>query len=275
VLDAKGGRRNLAAGMGFGRRLEDVEEMWNEYLKGLMVSNCDTAILFDSNYDFGAPTNEMAGAVRGGCRAEGGQGIKFKESCLFILCSSPRPHKPPSLCMMTSSDLFDGLLGLEEQFYKEGFEAGVADSAYAGMIEGKVFGIEKGYERALELGRLHGRAIIWRQRLTDNAQKSDVAGSTGAEGGNVDAPIRLADQTLPRLPDNARLRKHIENLLSLTDPKTLPKDNSDESVSEVDDRISKAKARAKMISTMVGEPLDPGQAAPSGIEDSAGLSART
>ena len=63
-----------------------------------------------------------------------------------------------------STDPFDDLLDLENEYYQEGYDAGVADSTYAGMIEGKVFGIEKGYEKALELGKLQGRARVWQRR---------------------------------------------------------------------------------------------------------------
>ncbi len=170
---------------------------------------------------------------------------------------------------MTSTDPFDDLLELENGFYKEGDEAGVADSAYAGLIEGKVFGIEKGFEKALELGRLQGRAMVWSERLS-KVQNNSSERPVSQDGSSMN-PLQ---RDLPALPENARLRKHIESLLSLTNPDTMPKDNSDVSVAEFDDRITKSKAKAKMISTMVGESVNPGQPALSGIEDSTGLSAR-
>ena len=170
---------------------------------------------------------------------------------------------------MSSADPFDDLLELENGFYKEGYEAGVADSEYVGMIEGKVFGIEKGYEKVLELANLHGRATVWSQRLASSTiempkQSASVSGDS----------VSHLQRNLPGLPESVRLRKHVDNLLSLTDPNTLPKDNSDASVTGIDERVTKSKARAKMISTMIGESVNPSQPSTSGIEDSTGLSAR-
>ena len=171
---------------------------------------------------------------------------------------------------MSSEDLFDDLLELENDFYKEGYEAGVADSAYAGLIEGKVFGIEKGYEKVLEVGKLQGRAMVWSQRLANKRHIDPSEQSATVDGDSV----KDFQRNLPGLPENTRFRKNIENLLALTDPNTLPKDNLDASVTEVDERITKCKARAKMISTVVGESVHSGHLSPSGIEDSTGLSAR-
>lgn len=171
---------------------------------------------------------------------------------------------------MSSVDPFDDLLDLEDDFYKEGYDAGVADSAYAGLIEGKVFGIEKGYEKALELGRLHGRALVWKHRL-----QADQAGADAEhEVSMQDDLSSKMTQHLPRLPDNARLKKHIDVLFALTESKTLLKDNSDEAVTEIDERITKTKARAKMISTMTGEANSSKASSAAGIEESDGMSAR-
>jgi hypothetical protein len=53
------------------------------------------------------------------------------------------------------------------------------------------------------------------------------------------------------------------------------KGNSDEAVTEFDDRITKANAKAKVISNIVGEPLNPVSVTNSGIEDATGLQARS
>ena len=174
-----------------------------------------------------------------------------------------------------AKDPFDDLLGLEDEFYKEGYEAGVADSSYAGLIEGKVFGIEKGYAKALELGRLHGRTLAWQKRLEAGRQQKAEA----EKGKVVNGDSRIADHTesglsLPSLPDNARLRKHVEFLVAITNPKDVPKDNSDEAVADVDDRLAKSKSRVKMISSLVDEPMHQDSSSTAGIEDATGLSAR-
>ena len=165
------------------------------------------------------------------------------------------------------ADLFDDLLSLEDKFYQEGYDAGLADGEHAGLVEGKVFGIEKGYEKALELGRLHGRALVWQMR---QAQTTDKPESTDRE-----EPM-LATLGHSKLPKNTRLTKHIEGLLALTDDKDLVMDNSDEAVTEFDESLAKAQAKAKVIAAIVGEPLklDVSSAAGSGIEESLGLNAR-
>ncbi|KAI1609110.1 hypothetical protein EDD37DRAFT_139375 [Exophiala viscosa] len=177
-----------------------------------------------------------------------------------------------------ASDPFDDLLELENEYYKEGYDAGVADSTYAGMIEGKVFGVEKGYEKAAGLGRLHGRALVWQTRLSqsahDKSRESDVqSSSTGPTTGESE---RLASivRILGGLPSNTRLGRHIDALSSVTAGASISKDNSDESVSEFDDRITRASAKAKVVSNIVGEALNPVSMTNSGIEDATGLEAR-
>lgn len=175
-----------------------------------------------------------------------------------------------------TDDLLGGLLDLEEGFFKEGYEAGIADSEYAGTLEGKIFGIEKGYDKALELGKLHGRALVWLRR-----QQSTSKEAAEASKGNADEVSSADSGTLHRalnamsdLPKNSRLKKNIETLISMSDPANVPNDNSDESVSLVEDAIAKSKAKAKMVATVTGESLDAGAASRAAIEDSIGLSAR-
>ena len=175
-----------------------------------------------------------------------------------------------------ADDLLGDLLELEDGFHKEGFEAGVADSAYAGMLEGKVFGIEKGYDKALELGKLNGRALVWQRRQQGTAPyASDKPSQTTSDDQPASSPT-LGDalQAMDGLAKNARLVKHIESLIALSDTRNVPNDNSDESVSHVEDAISKSKAKAKMVALAAGEPLDAGVGPVVGIEDSIGLSAR-
>lgn len=174
-----------------------------------------------------------------------------------------------------ASDPFDDLLELEDGYYQEGYEAGVADSTYAGMIEGKVFGIEKGYEKAVELGKLHARAVIWQEGVQreDAAQPLTVSDITES---NTSDLFRLRDivHGLPRLTDSGRLQRHIEGLQTVSASSTIAKDNSDEAVTEFDDRIAKAKAKAKVIANIAGESLNPTSTTNAGIEDATGLQAR-
>ncbi|KIW88115.1 uncharacterized protein Z519_11225 [Cladophialophora bantiana CBS 173.52] len=171
-----------------------------------------------------------------------------------------------------ATDPLDQLLELENDYYKEGYDAGAADGAYAGMVEGKVFGIEKGYEKAIELGRLHGRALVWRERLclgkkggSEETSESQAAHSSG-----------LGDiiQSLSQLSDNTRFRRHVEGLYHSSDGATVAKANSDEAVTEFDDRVARAQAKAKVIANIVGEYLNSTPTSNVGIEDATGLKAR-
>jgi hypothetical protein len=177
------------------------------------------------------------------------------------------------------NDLLDSLLDLEEGFYQEGHDLGVNDGAQAGYIEGSVFAMEKGFEKFLEIGRLRGKALIWAGRLPasqDRLSKMATHSQVSAEGdiirdaekatGNPDFATEAgALQVLPGLPRNNRLEKHITSLLSLVDLETLSTENSEEAVSDIDDRLKKAKAKVKIIEKIIGEQGDNfGDSSPTG-----------
>jgi hypothetical protein len=178
-----------------------------------------------------------------------------------------------------ASDPFDDLLELENDYYQEGYGAGVADSQYAGMIEGKVFGIEKGYEKAIGLGTMHGRSLLWQSRFwrsQEEVQTGTIHQRSRSEKPRSSVSEKLDENVavLPQLPGNTRLRKHVDGLQSVSDGSTVAKDNSDEAVTDFDDRIAKASAKAKVIANIVGESLHPSAATNAGIEDATGLQAR-
>ncbi|KAK6387555.1 uncharacterized protein PV06_04837 [Exophiala oligosperma] len=179
-----------------------------------------------------------------------------------------------------ASDPFDELLELENDYYKEGYDAGVADSRYVGMIEGKVFGIEKGYEKAIELGKLHGRALVWQSRFLQQPSGADstppISQQESMEAPRSGAAQKLDESVtaLPRLSNTTRLRRHVDGLQYVTDGTTVARDNSDEAVTEFDDRVTKASAKAKVIANIVGESLNPATSTKTGIEDATGLQAR-
>ncbi|KIX07677.1 uncharacterized protein Z518_02331 [Rhinocladiella mackenziei CBS 650.93] len=180
-----------------------------------------------------------------------------------------------------ATDPFDDLLELENDYYKEGYDAGVTDSTYAGMIEGLVFGIEKGYEKAVELGKLHGRALVWQARFTQSnkaVRTAEIQKSSSPEASVISISSdfsKLSEtlQSLDQLPSNSRLRKHVEALYATSNSMTMARDNSDEAVTEFDDRIAKARAKAKLIANIVGESPTPAANSNAGIEDATGLQA--
>lgn len=157
------------------------------------------------------------------------------------------------------ADPFDDLLGLEEQFYDEGHQLGVADGAKAGRIEGRVFGLEKGFEKFVESGRVHGRAAVWAGRLPKitgvtnedllSTASSDL--STKQPNGSISEVATIAK--LPALSDKSRIEKQIRVLYALMEPATLSTENSEEAVSDFDDRYKRAQGKIKIIEKVLGE----------------------
>lgn len=162
-------------------------------------------------------------------------------------------------------DILDSLLNLEENSYREGFEEGKTDGDKAGYKEGLVFGIEKGYEKTLEMGKLHGRAVMLNACLTDPVPAPGFPTGLASAGTDAAAPSESrrnigettsAVYNLPLIPSTTRLKKHIETLLKLTDVRTISVENSDEAVSEFDDRLRKAVAKSKVIDKLIAEPYN-------------------
>ncbi|KAI9829023.1 MAG: hypothetical protein M1832_000046 [Thelocarpon impressellum] len=142
-------------------------------------------------------------------------------------------------------DLFDGLLRLEDTLYAEGYKQGEADGAKAGHVEGRAFGLEKAFEKYLAMGRLHGRATILAARLETFQDQTQVDFS---ETSTAQAP-------LPALPgsSSSRLEKHVQTLLALVDPTTLSTENTEDAVSDFDDRLKRARAKMRVIGSILGE----------------------
>ncbi len=158
-------------------------------------------------------------------------------------------------------DPFDELLGLEEQFYQEGYQLGVADREKAGRIEGRAFGLEKGFEKYVEAGRLHGRSLIWAARLPGLQSGGQSNGSESANSSGLEAKSSMgtvehepnSNLRLGNLPDNPRLEKHVKVLYALTEPVSLSTENTDDAVSDFDDRLKRAQGKIKIIERLTGE----------------------
>ena len=177
-----------------------------------------------------------------------------------------------SLVMMstTEHDPFDSLLALEDTFYKEGYDLGVSDGTRAGLIEGRLFGLEKGFEKYASMGKLYGRAVIWTGRLPfsrhvrlPERQDANAANKTSVESPSVQESSREDMQpqaaelpgrtSVPGLAANKRLEKQIRTLYALTEPESLSTDNDENSVSEFDDRFTRAEGKIKVIEKVTGE----------------------
>lgn len=145
-----------------------------------------------------------------------------------------------------SSDPFDTLLTLEDTLYTAAYDLGVSDGARAGRIEGRIFGLEKGFEKFAALGELHGRSVVWGSRLP---------GLTTSPSSTQDetSPEATQEKSLPPFPKNERLKNNTTLLHSLTDPETFDTANTEEAVADFDDRFKRAGAKVKVIERIVGE----------------------
>lgn len=133
-------------------------------------------------------------------------------------------------------DFFENLLNLEDQYHSEGYDLGVTDGSRAGRIEGRIFGLEKGFEKFLEMGHLQGRAAIW-----------DAGLSSPRSTHEDESP------SVSQISKNERLNKHVSRLKDLIDMETLSTENNEDAVSEFDDRLKDARAKATLISKILGE----------------------
>jgi len=139
-----------------------------------------------------------------------------------------------------ATDPFDSLFSLEDKYYAEGYEEGRSDGLQQSELEARLFGIEKGFEKFVIMGKLQARAKIWAARLPHQA-------TLKATSSNKDVV------TLSRLSTNPRLEKHITTLQELVDLTTLSIANTDDDVGDFDERLRRAQAKVKIIERMIGE----------------------
>ena len=147
-------------------------------------------------------------------------------------------------------DSFDKLLELEDTFYNEGYDLGVADGKQAGLIEGRFFGLEKGFEKYASIGRLHGKVTIWAGRLSPKQSGVQTNGDL-KDTALTDPPEHKS--ILPALADNLRLEKHVRTLYALVEPGSLSTENTEEAVSDFDDRLKRAEGKVKIIERITAE----------------------
>jgi hypothetical protein len=177
-----------------------------------------------------------------------------------------RDRKFPDLDKMQAGT-FDEILNLEEQFYASGYEQGLADGTKAGRIEGRTFGLEKGFEKYVESGRLHGKSLVWANRIpqlqknsvltkekdSPDDEKLDQEMSPPSHDGAAESNSTSGKLELPNLGDNARLIKNVTTLYALAESESLSTENTEEAVTDFDDRMKRAVAKVKMIERMTGE----------------------
>jgi hypothetical protein len=174
------------------------------------------------------------------------------------------------------SDAFDDILALEENFYSDGYRQGLNDGIIAGRIEGRKFGLEKGFEKYVESAKLYGKSVIWANRTLHFSRLASEKTTKFEETGpsHVQLEQLATSLRLPLLPNSQRLIKHLQVLHALAESESLSTENTEEAVSDFDDRYKRAQAKVKVVERMVGESQreadDSGKIAPRGdsnIED--------
>jgi hypothetical protein len=178
--------------------------------------------------------------------------------------SSEMQPRPEGLAD-SATDPFDELLTLEDTLYTSAYDLGVKDGARAGRIEGRIFGLEKGFEKFAAMGVLHGRSCVWGGRLPSSTPNPEQPIQSETSRGNSKVAVNQEKddlevtkkegepEKLPLLPNNPRLEKHISLLHGLTDPSTFSTENTEEAVADFDDRFKRAGAKAKVIERIIGE----------------------
>jgi hypothetical protein len=150
---------------------------------------------------------------------------------------------------------FDTVLDLEEEFYNAGFHQGSVDGIKAGRIEGRTFGLEKGFEKYVESGRLYGKSIIWSNQIQKSriSESQKTVKNISISPSTLNAPSQNSSslRSLPPLPMNHRLLKHIKTLHALSESESLSIENTEEAVTDFDDRTKRAQGKAKVIERIV------------------------
>ena len=114
------------------------------------------------------------------------------------------------------------------------------------------------------MGRLHGKSVVWAGRLPN---ASPVSGATGREedlattevAPHVSGEYENIKSSQPAsnassLPANPRLEAHVRTLYALTEPSSLSTKNSEDSISDFDDRLKRAEGKVKVLEKLIGEP---------------------
>ncbi|KAL8992898.1 MAG: hypothetical protein Q9169_006752 [Polycauliona sp. 2 TL-2023] len=166
-----------------------------------------------------------------------------------------------------SHDPMDELLELENTFYQEGYELGIQDGSRTGRIEGRLFGITSAFEKFSAMGNLHGRSVIWSAKISgpslaskseDPISDQDTSRPTAlpsdfSKSNESPKPVEVSTRSLPHNPHHARLEKHIRTLYALTEPASLSTDNTEDAVSDFNDRLKRAEGKAKIIERFLDE----------------------
>ncbi|KAI9671787.1 MAG: hypothetical protein M1831_003315 [Alyxoria varia] len=151
------------------------------------------------------------------------------------------------------ADPFESLFNLEDRYYNIGYRRGRSDGLRQSQLEARVFGIEKGFQKFVEMGELLAKARILEARLLKPSTRAMASKDEEISSQHNAARPDEQEHGLLPLPDTPQLRKHIHTLLGMVDPAAYSTENTPDAVSDIDDRIKKAHAKLKIIERLTGE----------------------
>lgn len=103
----------------------------------------------------------------------------------------------------------DELLGLEEQYYKEGYEEGKRENLKKNFLEGKQYGLQVGFQRCVLLGQMKGICdVMESQKFGSSIQKTlDVIRNLISEVplDNKDESVAIYEKNAVKLKNKFRL----------------------------------------------------------------------
>ncbi|KAK9372652.1 DUF1715-domain-containing protein [Lipomyces chichibuensis] len=135
--------------------------------------------------------------------------------------------------MDAEDDLFNSLLTIESSFYQQGYNEGLNDGLRSGTSEGTQFGLQTGFQRFVSVGILQGRCRVWKE-LSSRTNSSSIT----------------ADDVVPL--GGGRSTKQLQVLTELVTG--IPTENTEDAVDEYENRLKRAKARAKVVARLLKDP---------------------
>ncbi|KAG7661620.1 uncharacterized protein J8A68_004889 [[Candida] subhashii] len=114
----------------------------------------------------------------------------------------------------------DEILNIEQRYYQQGYDDGVAQSTKEQLIEGEEYGYQTGFQRFLIIGYIQGLVEYWQKNIEKYA-------------------------------NNKSFESHLQQLKDLV--VDIPIINGDEEVAEFEKRVNKARNKLRVVATLAKE----------------------
>ena len=153
-----------------------------------------------------------------------------------------------------SNNPLENVLTLEDQYYREGYDLGLADGSHTGKLEGRATGLETGFEKFKQMGMLAGKTSVWAGRLArmDSATRTTSPAIPTTIDDDPKVLITHKKHGSKRSGSH-RVRNHIETLHALSDAQTLSTVNDEDACTAFEDRLKRAMAKARVVENIMGD----------------------